>query len=42
MIRWEKQGKGTQRFQPNETQQAPGELKDQIIQDDLELADDTQ
>ena len=37
-----KQRKETQRFQTNETQQAPGELKDQIVQNDLEYADGAQ
>ena len=37
-----KQGKEPERFQINETQQAPGELKDHIVPNDLEYADDTQ
>ena len=38
--KWKKERGETQRFQTNETQQAPGELKDQIVRNDLQYSDD--
>ena len=37
-----KHGKETKRFQIDEPKQTPGELKGQIIQNDIGYADDTQ